>query len=114
MYIYMDVCPSCGQLKNTTSGCSCRWTQPAQKTVPVQPVAAPQGWQCPGCSRYLSPYVNTCPHCVPVSPTQYTIYWGSISPLGEIYSEENSNSISVGTCSCGCLSKEEGHADHQH
>jgi len=77
MHIQLDRCPNCGQLYNSTAGCVCRCgTSPPAKATPV---AAPQGWQCPGCSRYLSPYVNTCPHCLPAAP-HYTITWYTPPP----------------------------------
>lgn len=79
MHIQLDRCPNCGQLYNSTAGCLCHCGTSLPARPAPAPVAAPQGWQCPGCSRYLSPYVNTCPHCLPAAP-HYTITWYTPPP----------------------------------
>lgn len=54
----MVICPRTG-FRCTSSGC-------AQPCEPVVQPMIPFGWQCPVCSRVLSPNVRTCDHGLPV------------------------------------------------
>lgn len=73
-------CQICGEQFNT-AGCGCSRTRTWINGVPADQhfvqERPKQGWQCPGCQRYVSPYEKTCPSCEPPS---YTIRYGSLQP----------------------------------
>ena len=72
-------CQVCGE-QPTTAGCGCNRVKVWINGVPANPAAVvpQQGWQCPGCQRYVSPYANTCPAC---EPPVYTVQYGTLQPV---------------------------------
>lgn len=76
-------CLICGEQPTTAgAGAGCGRTKVWINGVPANQYfvaeAPKQGWQCPGCKRYVSPYEDTCPACEP--PT-YVVQSKTLQPF---------------------------------